>query len=239
MASREEEKRLRREEREKAEAAAASSQARGKRLQFLIGALVTIAVVVGVVLAVSGGGGDDMGSTGSPSDPPENVDATIPPVKERNLEKAVAAAKCKVSSPTIEGSTHVDEKVEYQTSPPTSGNHNAQAALDGIYEAGNEPEPENYVHALEHGRVVVQYKAGSTPELVSQLEAVVSEELNAKAGYKTLLLQNNTKMEAAVVATAWGQMLTCDTPSDAMFDALRAFRVQYVDKGPENIPPTN
>lgn len=236
MASREEEKRLRREEREKAERAAAAEKARGRRLQFLLGALVTIAVVVGVVLAVSGGGDDGPGTdvqTGATDG------AAIPPVQERNLEKAVEAADCKLASPSLESSTHVDEKVEYKTNPPTSGNHSPEAALDGIYVPGNEPEPENYVHSLEHGRIIFQYKAGTPEKTVSQLETLFSEELNGLAGYKTLLLQNNTEMAPAVAATAWGQLLTCQETSDAMFDALRAFRVQYVDKGPENIPPTN
>lgn len=235
MASREEEKRLRREEREKAERAAAASQARGRRLQFLLAGLVTIAVVVGVVLAVSGGGDDGPGTdvqTGATDG------AAIPAVQERNLEKAVEAAGCELSSPQLEGATHVNDKVEYETNPPTSGDHNPEAALDGIYVPGNEPEPENYVHSLEHGRIIYQYKAGTPENTISQLETLTSEELNGLAGYKTLLLQNNTKMTPAVAATAWGQLLTCDETSDAMFDALRAFRVQYIDKGPENIPPT-
>jgi hypothetical protein len=237
MASREEEKRLRREEREKAEAAAASSAARGKRLQFLLGALVTIAVVVGVVLAVTGGGDDDHGKTGTPTT--AEGDAAIPEIKDRNLESAAATAKCEVTNPALEGSTHVNDKVEYKTNPPTSGNHNPNAALDGFYPAGNEPEPENLVHALEHGRVEFQYKPGTPANRVAQLETLASEELNGLAGYKVLLFQNNTKLPYAVAATAWGHAITCDTWNDSVFDALRAFRIQYVDKGPENIPPTN
>ena len=237
MASREEEKRLRREERERAEAAAAASANRGKRLQYLLGALVTIAVVVGVVLAVSGGGDDNGGGGNQPT--VAEGDAAIPEVKERNLEKAAAAAKCEVTNPAIPGSTHVEEKVEYETNPPTSGNHNPNAALDGFYEAGNEPEPENYVHSLEHGRIIYQYKPGTPANRIAQLETLGSEELNGLPGYKVLLLQNNTKMPYAVAATAWGHAITCDTFTDATFDALRAFRIQYVDKGPENVPPTN
>lgn len=237
MASREEEKRLRREEREKAQAAAAAEQARARRLQFLLGALVTIAVVVGVVLAVSGGGGDDMGSAGTPA--AAKGDAAIPEVKERNLEKAAAAAKCELTNPPLEGSSHVAEKVQYGTNPPTSGNHSDNAALDGFYEAANEPEPENVVHALEHGRIVFQYKPGTPANRVAQLETLASEELNGLPGYKTLLLQNNTKMTDAVAATAWGHAINCKTFNDSVFDALRAFRIQYVDKAPENVPPTN
>jgi hypothetical protein len=43
-----------------------------------------------------------------------------------------------------------------------------------------------------------------------------------------------------VAATAWGHIIGCKTVKPAMFDALRDFRVKYVDQGPEKgIPPTN
>jgi hypothetical protein len=178
-----------------------------------------------------------MGEAGAPD--VAQGDAAIPPVQERNLEKAAAAAKCEVTDPALEGSTHVNDKVEYKTNPPTSGDHHPNAALDGFYTAGNEPEPENLVHALEHGRILYQYKPGTPANRVAQLETLASEELNGLAGYKTLLFQNNTDMPYAVAATAWGHAITCDTFTDATFDALRAFRIQYIDKGPENIPPTS
>lgn len=240
MASREEEKRLRREEREKAQAAAAASQSRAKRLQFLLGALLTIAVVVGVVLLVTGGDDKDGGQTGGLPTTPENT-ATIPAAKETDLDKAAAAAGCTLANPVIEGSTHVDGKVNYKSSPPTSGNHNATPALDGVYTPGNEPAPENWVHALEHGRIVFLYKPGTPEKTISQLETLVNEPLNGKNAYKILLLQNDYNMgDYQVAASAWGHSIGCKKPSDAMFDALRDFRVKYVDKGPEpGIPPTN
>ncbi len=40
-------------------------------------------------------------------------------------------------------------------------------------------------------------------------------------------------MPYAVAATAWTQMLGCRQMNDKVFDALRAFRARYVDKGPE------
>ncbi|MFL5844917.1 MAG: DUF3105 domain-containing protein [Solirubrobacteraceae bacterium] len=240
MASREEEKRLRREEREKAQAAAASSQNRAKRLQFLLGALLTIAVVVGVVLLVTGG--DDKNGTGDAKTPTtaSTGDQAIPAASERNLDKAAAAADCVLVNPPIEGSTHVEDKVTYKSNPPTSGNHNPTPALDGIYETGQEPEPENWVHSLEHGRIDFMYKKGSPTKLIGQMETLASEPLNGKDGYKALLFQNNTDMPFAVAASAWGHYIGCKKTSDAMWDALRDFRTKYVDQGPEpGIPPTN
>ena len=239
MASREEEKRLRREEREKAQAAAASSQNRARRLQYLVGALLTIAVVVGVVLLVTGG--DDKGGGGgaTPTTPDEPT-ATIPEPSERDLDKAAKAADCVLANPPIEGSTHVEEPVTYKSNPPTSGNHSATPALDGIYATGDEPAAKNWVHALEHGRIAIMYKPGTPAGMVAKLETLASEPLNGKDAYKVLLFQNDTKMPFAVAAAAWGHYIGCKTTSDAMFDALRDFRTKYVDQGPEpGIPPNN
>lgn len=237
MASREEEKRLRREERERAEAAAAASQNRARRLRFLFGALLVIGVVVGGVLLLTGGG-DDQNSEPTAA---AETDAAIPEPQERDLEKAAEAAGCELVDPPLAGSEHVEEMdVEYESNPPTSGDHNATPALDGIYEPQNSPEAENWVHSLEHGRIVIQFEPGTDPALIAQLETLASEPLNGKAAYKALLVQNDTKMPYAVAASAWGHYIGCKKPSDAMFDALRNFRVKYVDKGPEvGIPPTN
>jgi hypothetical protein len=65
---------------------------------------------------------------------------------------------------------------------------------------------------------------------------MVNESLKGAEGYKTLLFENQTNMTAAVAATAWDQQLTCPQWNDRVFDAMRAFRREYVDKAPEFIP---
>jgi hypothetical protein len=233
MASREEEKRKRREERMAAEAEHASARNRARRIQYLLGALLTIAVVVGVVVAVTSGG-----SSGKPK-PADASAAKIPAPSDRDLAHAAKAAGCVLVNPPLEGSSHVTTNVTYKSNPPTSGNHNPVPALDGIYDPGQEPTPEHYVHALEHGRIEFQYRPGSSKTLIDQLTTLVSEPLNGKAAYKILLFENNTKMPYAVAATAWGHLIGCKTLKPATFDALRDFRQSYVDKGPENLPPNN
>jgi hypothetical protein len=236
MASREEEKRKRREARIAAEAAARSAQNRTRRIQYLLGGLLAIAVVVGAAIAATSGG-----SGAKPTAAASSASARIPAASDRDLTHAAKAAGCVVLNPAIEGRTHVTTKVTYKTNPPSSGNHNPIPALDGIYNPGQEPTPEHFVHALEHGRIEFQYRAGTSKHLISQLETLVSEPLNGKAAYKILMFQNNTNMPYAVAATAWGHIIGCKTvKTPAMFDALRDFRVRYVDKGPEaGIPPTN
>ncbi len=43
-------------------------------------------------------------------------------------------------------------------------------------------------------------------------------------------------MPYEVAATAWGHLLGCPKMNDEVFDALRAFFKDYVDKGPEKVP---
>src|SRR3954469_12024958 len=238
MASREEEKRLRREERMAAEQQLASAQSRKRRIQAALVAVLVIGIVVVGVVALAGGSGDGNGSTNDPN-ASSTRGARIPPPQEKDLGKAAAAAGCVQLSPPIEGRSHVTSKVKYKSNPPTSGNHNPDPALDGIYDPRNAPAPEHYVHALEHGRIEVQYKPGTPRREISQLETVVSEKFNGKAGYKTLLFENNTNMPYPVAATAWGHLIGCKTFNDKIFDAIRDFRAKWVDQGPEVIPPTN
>ena len=51
-----------------------------------------------------------------------------------------------------------------------------------------------------------------------------------------MLFQNNTSMPYEVAATAWTQLLGCKTVNAKTWDAIRAFRDRFIDKGPELIP---
>ena len=105
----------------------------------------------------------------------------------------------------------------------------------GCDDRSNTPAPEHYVHALEHGRIEIQYSPATSNHQEAQLETLASEPINGKAAYKVLLFQNNTNMPYAVAATAWGHMLGCKTFNPGVFDALRDFRLAYTNKGPENL----
>jgi hypothetical protein len=234
MSSRQEEKAQRKAEREAIEQKAAASASRTKRLQIVGGVVVGLVVVaVAVVLVVGSGGGSS--DSGGPSTS-ASTSVALPTRKIENLDEAVKAGGCTYKAYPIEGSTHVTTKVKYKTNPPTSGNHNPVPAEDGIYDAGNAPEKEHFVHSLEHGRIEFQYKPGASQKTIDTLNALYNEPVNGTPGYHALLFENNTGMTAPVAATAWGRMLTCDNLSSASIDALRAFRDKYTDKGPEFIP---
>ena len=238
MASREEEKRRRREERLAREQAEAKAAARRKRLQYVFGGLLAIAAVAGVVavavIGIGGGSGDDS-EPGSPSSA-DAAGVKLPEQKTGDVKAAANTAGCELKSPKLESAQHETKTftaADYKTNPPTSGNHTPDWYEDGIYEPGNAPELGKTVHTLEHGRIDVQYAKGTSPEVIKQLEAVLAE-LNG--GYHMLLFENETKMPYAVAATGWGQMLGCKQMSDDVFDALRTFSREYIDKGPEAVP---
>jgi len=236
MASRQEEKERRKQERlerEKAEAAAAQ---RKRLLQIGAGVAIAAAIVVGIIVMTSGGKDDK---------PNPNPTATvpIPDRKITDLEDAAKAADCQLTNPPIEGSNHVATKVKYKTNPPTSGDHvpPQEVASDGNYTESVAPEPERYVHSLEHGRIVIHYKPTLPKRQVGQLLTLFGENsdtdfgLASVGGGFTLLLKNNTQMPDDVAATAWGHLLTCKTMNDKTFDAIRAFRQRYVLQAPEKV----
>jgi hypothetical protein len=235
MSSRLEEKQRRREEREAAERQHQASTARTRRLQMVGGGVLIAAVIaVGIVLVAGGGGGSKSGPNAKTTG--AAIPAAGPNAKPDKLAAAAKAAGCTTKTYPAEGRNHTTAQVKYKTNPPTSGDHNPTPAQDGIYDPGNTPAKENDVHALEHGRIEIQYRAGTPKRTIDQLVTLFNEKVNGTQGYHTLLFQNNTNMPFAVAATAWTQLLGCKTMNPKVFDAIRAFRARYVDKGPEFIP---
>jgi Protein of unknown function (DUF3105) len=237
VSHRQEEKQRRREERLAREEAERRKAANRQRLQLALGGLVAVAAVAVVVLLVTGtlGGGDDGGDAeGSQPEAASNV--TIPEQEVGDLQEAAQAAGCRLANPEIEGATHEDKEftaADYKSNPPTSGNHFQEWYQDGVYASGTVPQLGKLVHTLEHGRINVQYKPGTPEDTVLQLEALLAEQSD---GYHMLLYENTTDMDAQVAATAWGHSLTCPEMNDQVFDAIRTFRAEYIDKGPENVP---
>jgi hypothetical protein len=232
MSSRREEKERRRQERLEREAVEARAQHRRQRLYLFGGVLLAAAVIVAGAIAIARSGGDDESTSGG------GKTAPIPARQQEDLQAAARAAGCQVRQLQSFGQEHTNGKVQYRSNPPTSGPHNPQPADDGIYEVGNPPEAERVVHALEHGRVVIQYRRGTDERRRSQLETLVNEEGtgNRPRGYHQLLVENNTNMPYAVAASAWTRFIGCPTFNDRVFDALRAFRAEYTDKAPEQVP---
>lgn len=193
---------------------AASGDDDRRRLALVLGGLLVLAVAAVAVVALAGGDGEE----------------TDPPVP--TLEDAAKAARCTFREFPDEGNRHLPNRSatfdDYRTNPPTSGTHRPPpAAPDGVYPAGRSPDKEDWVHALEHGRVIFMYAPG-TP--AGDLEALIDEPFDGRPGaYKTLVMENNTDMPFAVAAVAWTRFVGCKRFSRRAVDALRAFRSEFVE----------
>jgi hypothetical protein len=235
MASRKEEREALRQRRLEKETA--QSQSDRKRLYFAYGAGAVVVVIVAVVIIVLASGGDsDEGSAGGEAHinlnasygstngvrPDERQGTPPPAVEVTNLDDAAKQAGCKLKLRLPdEGHEHIavgSQKPDYKTNPPTSGAHvePPYQQADGAYR--EEPEPIDFVHSLEHGRLEIQY----APDLAEKAQ------LELKGLYDTMygatLLFPNDEMPYEAAATTWTNMLVCPTYKGAKtLDAIRAF----------------
>ena len=219
---------------ERKEAAAA---ARRKRLQMVGGGVLGLIAIAAVVVAIAAAmGGSDESEAGSSSGSGASADVQIPAQQTTDMDEAAKAAGCTVTNAKYEGASHEEKDftaADYDTNPPTSGNHFPEWYDDGVYEPGTTDNLGMLVHTLEHGRIDIQYKKGTPANVVAQLEALYNEQ---NEGYHMLLFENTTDMEPQIAATAWTHSLNCPDMNDKVFDAIRTFRARYIDKGPETVP---
>ena len=247
MASKEERER-RRAERLAAERAEASAQRRRLILGYVVAGVLTLAVVVGLIAVIASSGGSaggepeagdlpdaahvnvDTGFTNG-KEPDDREGTEPPPLEQGDLETAAEEAGCdlQLDLPN-EGQDHVpdDELPEWDTNPPTSGNHSAQQQADGAWES---VDPGNAVHSLEHGRIDIQYSPDLPESDQLELKGVFDESPEG------VLFFPNPDMPYEVAATAWTQLLGCEKyEGRATIDAIRDFRDTFRGRGPENVP---
>jgi hypothetical protein len=87
------------------------------------------------------------------------------------------------------------------------------------------------VHALEHGRIIIQFAPDAAEETQAGLLALFEE-----SPRHVIWVPNETDMPYEVAATAWDHLIGCGEMNDRVYDAIRAFRNEYRDKGPEDVP---
>ncbi len=126
----------------------------------------------------------------------------------------------------------------YNSDPPTSGPHYAQAARAGFYTEA--PPDELLVHNLEHGYVIIWYNCSNlTPEACEQLQADIEAAMQ-KAGDSPvthtpkLIAVPRPAMDAQLALTTWGRLDKFDAfDEERILNFIHAFR----DKAPEpNVP---
>ena len=157
------------------------------------------------VLAIASGGDDDGGTETTATD----ADAELPASKTDDLDEAVKNAKaagCVFKEFEDEGNQHLAtprrDLRRVQDEPADLGH--ARPAARGLrrrLRPGQLAAKEDWVHSLEHGRVILQYKPG-TPQDADRpaRDALRRGGRTQPGGYKTLLFENNTNMPFAVAA---------------------------------------
>ncbi len=141
----------------------------------------------------------------------------------------------------IVGAQHIPDgqrAVDYNSNPPTSGQHWAQPAEAGFYE---EVLPdEQLLHNLEHGYVVVYYNCSDlSDEACKRLKSDIQNAMR-QAGVSSntrtpkLIAIPRPGMPDRVVYTSWGWLLRADR-----FDPeeLLTFVRQHRDDAPEPLAP--
>ena len=117
---------------------------------------------------------------------------------EQQLE--VVSLDGKIEEFPIEGSAHVPAgtNVEYQTNPPTSGGHLAQAGNWGVYR--KEIDDKAAVHNMEHGGIWISYKD------ISDEEIAILKEIGKQNSQSTVVSPRPSN-DGRIVIASWGRMM--------------------------------
>ena len=208
---------------------------------------LVVAFALALALAGCGGDSDESSSdTGEAGQTERGVTARlpaggdVPEPRISELDSAARAAKCDLRSTRARSSEHTNrlyEQIDYDTNPPATGRHFHASAEDGIYE---EAAPDSaIVHSLEHGRVVIWFTPRLPVDARAGLRALAEQDAHQ------ILVVPRSEMPFDVAATAWnnspgpegtGRLLGCPGFSQAVYDALRAFRDEHRGRGPEVAP---
>jgi hypothetical protein len=172
-------------------------------------------------------------------------------VSERSAENAPigvseSEARCsRVSEFPATSREHIPEGSQhepYNSSPPTNGPHYANPAQTGFYTSALPPE--QLVHNLEHGQIVIWYAPDAPDAVMEDIEALVREQPVA-----TVASPYEGELEGNFALTAWlsaeeadgggpdgaGVMQTCEQVSQ---DVVDEFRRDFQGKSPELVTPT-
>ena len=119
----------------------------------------------------------------------------------------------------------------YTSLPATSGPHWGTPANWGVYST---PQSESQViHNLEHGGLVIWYRAGLDAEQVADLAGYVDAQVAQSAGRFKFILSpwgGEEELTSPIVVTAWRHLLPLDTADTGAIDA---FARQHYGQAPE------
>lgn len=142
-----------------------------------------------------------------------------------DVAEAASRAGCTFQTFPNQGRDHTDnlnEKVDHNSFPPTSGRHYFTPAVWDLYE-----RPVNQlqlVHNLEHGGIVIQYGDEVPESSANEIVGFYRDDPNG------LIVAPLPALGDKIALTAWTHLMTC-TRFDR--DAFTTFRDAYRGRGPE------
>jgi hypothetical protein len=128
----------------------------------------------------------------------------------------------------ILGRAHIAEgspRPQYNSNPPSSGDHYATPANWGIYVSPLKDE--QAVHNLEHGGIWITYKNQNDKQLVAELTGL------AKRYQSKIVLSPRLDNTSLVSLVSWGWVQNLDGFDE---EKILNFISAHKDKGPEYVP---
>ncbi len=149
--------------------------------------------------------------------------------KQEVKEKEKLGKPLMGDEPQLQGANHVkrgDPHPTYSSNPPTSGWHWG----DGVAGPGikdKEVPDELVLHSMEHGAVVVWYKADLPTDQIEKIKNA----FNSASGKKIMLPRVN--IDVPVALTSWGRLFKLQTIDEVK---IKEFIDTNNDRAPENAP---
>jgi hypothetical protein len=179
------------------------------------------ALLVAFLVAVAACG-DDGGSDAASDDPDARTVSGGEPIGP--AEEGVDG----VTAFRIDSTTHTEDNLSYDPSPPTGGEHFPVPATCGFYEADPPPD-ELLVHAIEHGSVWIAFDPGLDDGQVEALRSLV-------AAQPKVVVTPYADLPSPLVVTAWSRQLELGSVDDPrLMQFIETYRGR--DTAPEPSAP--
>jgi hypothetical protein len=126
------------------------------------------------------------------------------------------------------------QATDYNSDPPTSGQHYDLPATPGFYDVA--PPDEQLVHNLEHGYVIVFFNCEANPNLsCDQLIEDLQREMRGEGISRVtrtpkLIVAPRPGMENLITYTSWGHLHRADEFNP---DTMQEYITLYLDNAPE------
>ncbi|HJS29498.1 MAG TPA: DUF3105 domain-containing protein [Anaerolineales bacterium] len=123
---------------------------------------------------------------------------------------------------------------DFNSDPPTSGQHYDLPASPGYYDVA--PLDEQLVHNLEHGYVIIYYDCEvrsdvNCDDLVAELQSEMrGEAISSFTRTPKLIVAPRPGMGNLITYTSWGHLHRADEFDP---DTMREYIILYLDKAPE------